>query len=138
MLKYLELLLDLLRTSNVEEFEEMKKMYLAVWKKQEERWWKWLKIFHKNWFIFSAYDDLRTDKINLDEFLAIWDVLSDKKLVDDRETSIDFFNGVLFGKNETRDTLLIVDSLSFNILSDVDKKKIQDRVKDYNNELVLC
>lgn len=141
MKKYLELLLELLRPDN-EDFWEQKKLFLAAGKKIEENWNRKLQVFHKCWFIFSAYDELLHDKISLDEFLAIWDITSNKPIASDSQSSIVFLHSIIDDKLENiedyKDSLFILDWISFWILSESQKQKIQNRVKTQNSEMIFC
>lgn len=139
MLKYFELLLELLRPENDDFVAEEKKQLLAAWKKLEERWDKNLEIHHRYRFIFSAYDDLINERISLDEFLATWDITSNQNLNNNNESSISIINSMIDGTlKNTDNTLFILDTISFWSLSDNDKKTVQNWVKDRNCELVFC
>ena len=139
MQKYFDLLLELLRPDDDDFVVEEKKKLSAAAKKLEERWEKWLKIAHKVWFIFQAYDDLLHEKISLDGFLATWDITSTQKLEMGKESSIDVLNAIIKWDIEDEDnTLFILDSISFWSLAENDKKVIQNRAKDHNCELVFC
>lgn len=139
MLKYFELLLELLRPEDDNFVAEEKKQLLAAGKKLEERWDKNLNIHHRYRFIFSAYDDLIHEKISLDEFLATWDITSNKNLNSSSESSISVVNSIINGTIKNADnTLFILDTISFWSLSDKDKKTVQSWVKDHNCELIFC
>lgn len=139
MIKYLELLLELLWTSDDEESVELRKLYLSVWKKQEERWNMSLKVCHKIWYVFSAYDDLWNDRISLDEFLSVWDITSQRKIISEDISSIDFLDKIIKKeKIDMKNTLIILDSVSFVALSDSEKNIVQQWTKENNNEMVLC
>ena len=139
MLKYFELLLELLRPEDDNFVAEEKKQLLAAGKKLEERWDKNLNIHHRYRFIFSAYDDLIHEKISLDEFLATWDITSNKNLNSISESSISVVNSIINGTIKNADnTLFILDTISFWSLSDKDKKTVQSWVKDHNCELIFC
>ena len=139
MLKYFDLLLELLRPEDDEFIIEEKKKLSATAKKLEEKWDKNLKIFHKYWFIFKAYNDLLNERISLDEFLATWDITSSRKIYENDESSLSIINKIIDWKiNWDDNTLLILDSFSFLSLSDNDKKIVQKRTKEHNNEIVFC
>lgn len=138
MQKYLDLLLELLRPEDDDFIIEEKKKLSAAAKKIEERWDKNLKIAHKVWFIFEAYEVLLNEKISLDEFLATWDITSDRNISKTNESSIQVLEWIIQWKNSDDNALFILDSVSFWILSNNDKKIIQDRVKNHNCELVFC
>lgn len=144
MQKYLQLLLELLWSEDDEDVMIMKKNFLAVWEKLEGRGNRDLKIFHRAWFVFFAYDKLLSEKITLDEFLAIWDVTSGNKLLDSiwEYDSLSFLNKIIawdFDNNfDYQNTLFILDLLSFISLSDMEQKKIQDWAKSQNSELLFC
>ena len=139
MLKYFDLLLELLRPEDDEFIIEEKKKLSATAKKLEEKWDKNLKIFHKYWFIFNAYNDLLNERISLDEFLATWDITSSRKIYENDESSLSIINKIIDWKiNWDDNTLLILDSISFLSLSDNDKKIVQKRTKEHNNEIVFC
>lgn len=139
MQKYFDLLLELLRPDDDDFVLEEKKKLSAAAHKLEERWNKNLKIAHKVWFIFESYEDLLSDKISLDNFLATWDITSTKKLHNENESSIDVLNSIINWSIKADDnTLFILDSISFWILVNNDKKVIQDRAKNHNCEFVFC
>jgi hypothetical protein len=117
--------------------EEKKKLSAAA-KKLEERWNKNLKIAHKVWFIFEAYEELLSETISLDEFLATWDITSKKNVSNASKSSIQILNWVIQWKNNDENTLFILDSISFWILANNDKKTIQNWTKKHNCELVFC
>lgn len=138
MQKYFDLLLELLRPDDDDFVLEEKKKLSATAKKLEERWDKILKIAHKVWFIFEAYEDLLNEKISLDEFLATWDITSEKNISWIQESSIDVLNWITQWKNNDENTLFILDSISFASLANNDKKIIQEWAKNHNCELVFC
>jgi len=138
MQKYFDLLLELLRPEDDDFIIEEKKKLSATAKKLEERWDKNLKIAHKVWFIFEAYEDLLSEKITLDEFLATWDITSKKNISWIHESSIDVLKWIIVWKNNDENTLYILDSISFATLANKDKKTIQDWAKNRNCELVFC
>lgn len=138
MQKYFDLLLELLRPEDDNFVIEEKKNLSATAKKIEERWGKNLKIAHKVWFIFEAYDDLLSEKISLDEFLATWDITGKKNISWNQESSIEVLSWIIQWKNKTENTLYILDSISFVNLAKNDKEFIQNRAKEYNCELVFC
>ena len=138
MQKYFDLLLELLRPEDDDFVIEEKKKLSATAKKIEERWNKSLKISHKVWFIFKAYEDLLSKKITLDEFLATWDITSKKNISWNQESSIDILNWIIEWRNDDENTIFILDSISFASLANNDKKTIQDWVKNNNCELVFC
>ena len=138
MQKYFDLLLELLRPEDDDFIIEEKKKLSATAKKLEERWDKNLKIAHKVWFIFETYEDLLSEKITLDEFLATWDITSKKNISWNQESSIDILNWIIEWRNDDENTIFILDSISFASLANNDKKIIQDWVKNNNCELVFC
>ena len=138
MQKYFDLLLELLRPEDDDFVMEEKKKLSATAKKLEERWDKNLKIAHKVWFIFEAYEDLLNEKITLDEFLATWDVTSEKNISKPSESSIEVINWIIEWRNNDENTLFILDSISFVSIAKKDKETIQNRAKDHNCELVFC
>jgi len=138
MQKYFDLLLELLRPEDDDFVIEEKKKLSATAKKLEERWDKNLKIVHKVWFIFEAYEDLLNEKITLDEFLATWDITSERDISDPAESSIEVLNWIIEWKNDDENTLFILDSISFVSLAKKDKETVQNRAKDHNCELVFC
>ena len=138
MQKYFDLLLELLRPEDDDFVMEEKKKLSATAKKLEERWNKNLKIAHKVWFIFEAYEDLLNEKITLDEFLATWDITSERNISKPGESSIDLISWIIEWKNDDENTLFILDSISFASLAKKDKETIQNRAKDHNCELVFC
>lgn len=138
MQKYFDLLLELLRPEDDDFIIEEKKKLSAASKRIEERWDKNLKIAHKVWFIFEGYEALLNEKISLDEFLATWDITSDRNISKTNESSIQVLEWIIQWKNSDNNTLFILDSISFWILANNDKKTIQDRAKNYNCELVFC
>lgn len=139
MQKYFDLLLELLRPENDDFVLEEKKKLSTTAKKLEKRWNKNLKIAHKIWFIFEAYDDLLNDKISLDNFLATWDITSTKKLGANTKTSLDIVNSIIkWDMEDENNTLFILDGISFWSLSNNDKKIIQYWAKTHNCELIFC
>lgn len=138
MQKYFDLLLELLRPEDDDFIIDEKKKLSATAKKLEERWNKNLKIAHKVWFIFDAYEDLLNKKISLDEFLATWDITSKRNISKHSESSIEVLNWIIEWKNNDKNTLLILDSISFASLAKKDKETIQNRTKKQNCELVFC
>ncbi len=138
MQKYFNLLLELLRPEDDDFVIEEKKKLSAAAKKLEEKWDKNLKITHKVWFIFEAYEDLLNGKITLDEFLATWDITNKKNISWNHESSIDILNWIIEWKNNDENTLYILDSISFATLANNNKKIIKDWAKNHNCELVFC
>ena len=138
MQKYFDLLLELLRPEDDDFVIEEKKKLSATAKKLEERWDKNLKIAHKVWFIFEAYENLLNEKISLDEFLATWDITSKKNISWIHESSIDILNWIIEWKNNDENTLFILDSISFANLAEKDKEIIQNWAKNHNSELIFC
>ena len=138
MQKYFDLLLELLRPEDDDFVIEEKKKLSATAKKIEERWDKNLKIAHKVWFIFEAYEDLLNEKISLDEFLATWDITSKKNISWNYKSSIEVLNWIIELQNNNKNTLFILDSISFASLANKDKKIIQDWAKNQDCELVFC
>ena len=139
MQKYFDLLLELLRPENDDLILDEKKKLSTGAKKLEERWDKNLKIVHKVWFLFDAYDDLLNDKISLDNFLATWDITSTKKLNTNTKTSLDILNSIIkWDMEDENNTLFILDAISFWSLANNDKKIIQEWAKNHNSELIFC
>ena len=139
MQKYFDLLLELLWPEDDDFVLEEKKKLSATAKKLEERWEKNLKIVHKVWFIFQAYEELLNDRISLDEFLATWDITSENKLNMNDESSIDVLSWMISWNLDIQDnTLFILDSVSFAVLSSSDKKITQNWAKNHNCELIFC
>lgn len=138
MQKYFDLLLELLRPED-DDFiiEEMKKLSAAA-KKLGERWDKNLQIAHRYGFIFESYEELLNETILLDDFLATWDITSNRNISKNSESSINTLNSIIEWKNKSKDSLFILDSISFWVLADNDKKIIQNRAKQNNCELVFC
>jgi hypothetical protein len=131
-------LLELLRPEDDDFVMEEKKKLSATAKKLEEWWDKNLKIAHKVWFIFEAYEDLLNEKITLDEFLATWDITSERNISKPSKSSIDVLNWIIEWRNNDENTVFILDSISFVSLAKKDKETIQNRAKDHNCELVFC
>ena len=138
MQKYFDLLLELLWPEDDDFVVKEKKKLSATAKKLEERWNRNLKIAHKVWFIFEAYEDLLNEKITLDEFLATWDITSKRNISESTESSIQVLEWIIQWKNDDEDTLFILDSISFATLAKKDKETIQNRAKNHNCELVFC
>ena len=138
MQKYFDLLLELLRPDDDDFVVQEKKKLSAAAQKLEKRWDKNLKITHRVWFIFEAYEDLLNEKISLDGFLATWDITSKKKL-QNNGSSIDVLNSIINWDIKGNDnTLFILDSISFWSLANNDKETIQNWTKNHNCELVFC
>ena len=139
MQKYFDILLELLRPQDDELIVEEKNKLSATANKLEHRWTKNLKIFHKYWFLFKAYEDLINEKTQLDEYLATWDITSNRKIYEEKEFSLSIINKIINWKTNWDDnTLFILDSISFLSLSNNDKKIVQNRAKEHNNEIVFC
>ena len=138
MQKYFDLLLELLRPEDDDFVMEEKKKLSATAKKLEERWDKNLKIAHKVWFIFEAYEDLLNEKITLDEFLSTWDITSERNISKPSKSSIDVLNWIIEWKNNDENIQFILDSISFASLAKKDKETIQNRAKNHNCELIFC
>ena len=139
MQKYFDLLLELLRPANDDLILDEKKKLSTSAKKLEERWDKNLKIVHKVWFLFDAYDDLLNDKVSLDNFLATWDITSTKRLSTNTKTSLDILNSIIeWDMENENNTLFILDAISFWSLANNDKKIIQEWAKNHNSELIFC
>ena len=138
MQKYFDLLLELLRPEDDDFVMEEKKKLSATAKKLEEKWNKNLIIAHKVWFIFEAYEDLLNEKISLDEFLATWDITSERNISKSSKSSLDVINWIIKWKNNDENTLFILDSISFASLAKKDKETIQNRAKNHNCELIFC
>ncbi len=139
MQKYFDLLLELLRPENDDLILDEKKKLSTSAKKLEERWDKNLKIVHKVWFLFDAYDDLLNDKISLDNFLATWDITSTKKLNTNTKTSLDILNSIIeWDMENENNTLFILDAISFWSLANNDKRIIQEWAKNHSSELIFC
>jgi len=139
MQKYFDLLLELLRPENYDLILDEKKKLSTSAKKLEERWDKNLKIAHKIWFLFDAYDDLLNDKVSLDNFLATWDITSTKRLSTNTKTSLDILNSIIeWDMENENNTLFILDAISFWSLANNDKKIIQEWAKNHNSELIFC
>ncbi len=139
MQKYFDLLLELLRPENDDLILDEKKKLSTSAKKLEERWDKNLKIVHKVWFLFDAYDDLLNDKVSLDNFLATWDITSTKRLSTNTKTSLDILNSIIkWNMEDENNTLFILDAISFWSLANNDKKIIQEWAKNHNSELIFC
>ena len=138
MQKYFDLLLELLQPEDDDFVMGEKKKLSATAKKLEERWDKNLKIAHKVWFIFEAYEDLLNEKITLDEFLATWDITSERNISKPSKSSIEVLNWIIEWENNDENTLFILDSISFACLAKKDKETIQNRAKYHNCELIFC
>lgn len=138
MQKYFDLLLELLQPEDDDFVMGEKKKLSATAKKLGERWDKNLKIAHKVWFIFEAYEDLLNEKITLDEFLATWDITSERNISKPSKSSIEVLNWIIEWENNDENTLFILDSISFAALAKKDKETIQNRAKNHNCELVFC
>ena len=138
MQKYFDLLLELLQPEDDDFVIEEKKKLSASAKKLEERWNKDLKIAHKVWFVFEAYEDLLNEKITLDDFLATWDITSERNISKPSESSIKILDWIIEWQNNNENTLFILDSISFASLAKKEKETVQNRAKDNNCELVFC
>ena len=139
MQKYLEILLELLRPESNDLMEEEKQKLLAAGKKIEEKGNKKLKNYHKNGFILNAYDDLLKGKISLDEFLTTGDITNNKKIIIRDQNSISVIHSIINGTIKSEDdSLFILDSISFWILSKQEKETVQNRAKKHSCELVFC
>ena len=138
MQELFKLLLDLLRhDDDIDEIKEKEKL-IAVANKIENRWERNLEIAHKYWFIFQAYDDLVNKKISIEEFISTWDITNSHKIAPKETSSIDTLNTIIDWSNNSKDSLFILDAISFDILAEHDKKNIQNRAKEHNSELIFC
>ena len=138
MQKYFDLLLELLRLEDDDFVIEEKKKLSVTAKKLEEKWNRKLKIAHKVWFIFEAYEDLLNEKITLDEFLATWDVTSKRNISENNKSSTQVLEWIIQWKNNDENTLFILDSISFVSLAKKDKETVQNRAKNHDCELIFC
>lgn len=138
MQKYFDLLLELIRPDDDDFIIKEKKKLSATAKKLEERWNKNLKIAHKVWFIFEAYENLLNEKISLDEFLATWDITSERNISKPSESSIKILDWIIEWQNNNENTLFILDSISFASLAKKEKETVQNRAKDNSCEIVFC
>lgn len=143
MLKYFELLLELLRTDDDPDVINMKKNFLAAWQKIEERWDRNLQIFHKCGFVFSAYDALLQWKLSLDEFLATWDITSKNTIFNNwTQSAIEFLTNIINWNTKElwniENTLFIMDTISFLTLSNNEKEIVKNRTKNNNSEIIFC
>jgi hypothetical protein len=78
------------------------------------------------------------EKITLDEFLATWDITSERNISKPNESSIEILNWIIEWKNKDKNILFILDSISFVALSKKDKETVQNRAKNHNCELIFC
>jgi hypothetical protein len=78
------------------------------------------------------------EKITLDDFLATWDITSERNISKPSESSIKILDWIIEWQNNNENTLYILDSISFATLANKDKKTIQDWAKNRNCELVFC
>jgi hypothetical protein len=78
------------------------------------------------------------EKISLDEFLATWDITSERNISKSNEYSIDVLNWIIQWKNKDENTLFILDSISFACLANNDKNTIQEWAKSHSCEIVFC
>ena len=78
------------------------------------------------------------EKISLDDFLATWDITSERNISAHSKSSIEVLNWIIQWKNNDENTLFILDSISFASLAKKDKETVQNRAKDHNCELVFC
>ena len=102
MIKYFELLLDLLEISD-------KDLYIEIAKIIEKNTDKKLQVYHQYFFIFEWYRDLLDWKLSTEEFLQLWDI--DSKLRFDSE-KLDSISYLQTNPDFNNDTIYIFDSLS--------------------------
>jgi len=102
MIKYFELLLDLLEIEN-------KDSYVDIAKVIESNKDKKLKAYHQYFFIFEWYKKLLEWNMELEEFLQLWDMWSSLRFDYNKPDSITFLQS---SPKLDRDTIYIFDSLS--------------------------
>ena len=78
------------------------------------------------------------EKITLDNFLATWDITSERNISKPSESSIKILDWIIEWQNNNENTLFILDSISFASLAKKEKETVQNRAKDNNCELVFC
>jgi len=110
MIKYFELLLDLL---NIEDNWS----YVEIAKLIEKNKDKDLKVYHQYFFIFEWYRDLLDWKIDTEEFLKIWDIWSRVRFPDDKPDSISLLSSDF---TPDKNTMYIFDSLAEWIIPEQD------------------
>ena len=103
MIKYFELLLDLLEI-------EDKENYIKIANIIESNPWKKLEIYHQHAPIFLWYKSLISGNQSIEDFLKIWDINSDILYNSQIEDSVSFFQKK---KNIDDNTIYIFDSISY-------------------------
>lgn len=133
MTNYLNLLLDLL---NLE--EEERQSFLAIGEIIANHKNKSLTIHHRMGFIFQARSDLLLEKISLEEFLATGDVLSTHPIYPSTTSSLDLLQSSSNLKKIEKDSLLLLDEISFLSLSKHQQDEVQDITEKRGILLLLC
>ncbi len=117
MLKYFELLLELLET----DIEIDKKKYLEIANYMIKN--KNINVFsyNRHYFIFENFYNLINWKIKLEDFFVTWDITSKKKLWN-KKNSFDFIQDKEYEKIKEK-TCIILDKISIDILKPNIKNK---------------
>jgi len=88
--------------------------YINVAKQLEKMKDRDVFIYHRYSFIFEAFLDLLLWKIEIEDFMKVWDILSDRIIFD--ENSIDsekFLKSIIDGNLLKDDAIYLVDKLSY-------------------------
>lgn len=107
MIKYFELLLDLLNIPDADKYLNMANII-------ESNLDKNLQVHHQYFFIFEWYRDLLKWKLSIDDFLQLWDIWSKLRFPNDKIDSITLLKS---GFIPQKDTIYIFDWLSEGMIS---------------------
>lgn len=110
MIKYFELLVDLLNIPKDTKYTDIAKVI-------ESNIDKNLQVHHQYFFIFEWYRDLLEWKISQEDFLQLWDIGSKLRFSDDRVDSITFLQS---NPKLDKNTIYIFDSLAEWIIPEQD------------------
>ena len=133
MTNHLDLLLDLLNFD-----DEERQSFLAIGKVIAQHTDKKLVIHHRMGFVFEARRDLLLEKITLEEFLAVGDISSMRPLLTEFHSSLALLQSPKTLEKIEQDSMLLIDEISFLILSKAEQDKLQKTLEKKNILLLLC
>lgn len=130
MLKYFSLLVDLLELKNIDN-------YTSVAEKIEKNPKSKLHVYHKLGFIFLWFQKLVNQEIQIDEFVSLWD-LNSEKLDTTRLDSITFSKALKYSLDhwlfaqEYNDSIIILDEF---VKSNFEKEM---KNKEFSSKVYFC
>ena len=132
MIKYFEILLELLNIETSESF-------LSVASLIEQNPEKKLIVHHRLGFVFEWFWELIHDQISLEEFMALGDVSSSRPLWEkDTFSSLELLQSPKALEKIEQGSMLILDEISFLMLSKVEQEKVQEILEKKEVLLVWC